>query len=1101
MNLRIIIILLIVKNLYATNYYVSSNGNDSFSGTSTSQAWRSLNRVNNFQDSLLAGDRVLFERGGVFRGSIHINKSGEDISNPIFYGAYGEGPKPLFLGSEPISNWTNLGNDIWTKNVGFLVEELFIENKRQTPARYPNKGYLTIESSNGTTSITNALISNNSWTGATIVVRQLNDYIPRGIVTSQSENTLTIDIPGATSLPVGNGFYLHHSIEALDMAGEWYQNPNTTLITLKMPPGKNPNLLDIEGSVLENGIFSDYYNYLHISDIQFKNYKKDGISITSTRGTVIEKCSFSNILERGIELRGEWTDDIKSSLSTDCKIDSCTFFDIQSEALCIAFLKNVTVTRNFVKRISLSPGYEIDVMNAGFGMIINQVYGTNISLNKIDSTGYSSLSWGGEKNSIFNNEFSNNGLSKNDNGFMQTWGGFTQNNIVFDNILHDGYGNEEGMGNASTTYFLGSSKRGATEGIYFDDFTSNNTVSGNTIYNSNKGIFIQSSRNFLINDNTIYNCDGVGIFLNEKNLDEPYSESSQGWTRDINNITLTKNKIYSVRASNKLNHIGMVWSSYNCNSLLNFGVSDNNYFFNPYKNGTIGKNIGGCGNGDINTIYNLDWWNSSSNQDANSKTNSFQWSEYNISTIGIDLISNGVFDSNIEGWNSYGNGSINWEVNNSLKGGTLKISQSSNSSFEIQSPALGIEAGKLYVVKFSAIANKNLNLNPIIVSKYPNYGYVFDAGNYILNSQKNDFQFVFTAPSPLIPNAEYGLHFYTQSEGDIIWIDNLSIYEVSAIAEDDFLNKSKLFVNNQPLEQHFSLGANTYIDLDGNEVIGKITIKPFKSKILILKNKAIENLDLSTNNFQLDASNTIRSLSIFSNMYWHFDGVPSWISLSSSTGFGNKTIDISVLQNLTTEFRNAQITISGGSLKRIITVSQSNQNYDSCSLSPFITSNIDILDFTSNPTFVVATVSSNINFNIIADANWFQVSTISGKIDSCQFSILLNVSLVPNVEIANNNIILLKSDTLERKLFVKTNIISPINYAYFDSESDIVFFPNPVNIGDALYFSQETDFELYDILGDKLFNIKKAKSFDSGKLNAGIYFIKFGKTISKLIVL
>lgn len=478
-----IIFLVNTSSLFATIFYVSPTGNDSNNGTSPSTSWKSLAKITSIQSSLQPGDQVLFERDGVYRGSITLNSSGNSLTNQITYGAYGTGAKPLFLGSQSIAGWVSIGGDKWTRNPGFAIEELFINDVRQIPARYPNKGYLTIESSSGTASITNASLGSSVWTGAKVVVRRQNDYIPRGVVLSQSGNTIDVDVPGADELPVGNGFYLDHSLNALDVAGEWYQDPVTNLITVKMPSGVNPNIQTIEGSVLDNGIYSDYRNFIKISDLQFKYYKKDGISITSTRGSTIQYCTFKNILERGVEFRGEWTNDIYNTVSTQGIIDSCSFHDILSEAIYVAFMKNMTITRNYAKRIALIPGYELDAMNAGYGFYSNQGYITTISYNRIDSTGFSSLSWGGEGNTIYRNEFSNHGLSKNDNGFMQTWGGDTKNNIISENILHDGFGNEDGIGNIGTTYFLGASSRGASEGIYFDDFTLNNTITGNTVYN------------------------------------------------------------------------------------------------------------------------------------------------------------------------------------------------------------------------------------------------------------------------------------------------------------------------------------------------------------------------------------------------------------------------------------------------------------------------------------------------------------------------------------------------------------------------------------------------------------------------------------------
>ena len=60
------------------------------------------------------GDTVLFKRGSVFRGVLH-TRNGTDQA-PITYGAYGEGDKPVFLGSVPANepeHWVQERPSVW----------------------------------------------------------------------------------------------------------------------------------------------------------------------------------------------------------------------------------------------------------------------------------------------------------------------------------------------------------------------------------------------------------------------------------------------------------------------------------------------------------------------------------------------------------------------------------------------------------------------------------------------------------------------------------------------------------------------------------------------------------------------------------------------------------------------------------------------------------------------------------------------------------------------------------------------------------------------------------------------------------------------------
>ena len=96
----------------AVYYADSNNGDDGLDGLSEATAWRSLEKVN--AAPLNPGDSMLFRRGSVWRGQLD-SKSGEP-RRPVRYGAYGKGPKPLFLGSDSRSrpeDWVEVCSGLW----------------------------------------------------------------------------------------------------------------------------------------------------------------------------------------------------------------------------------------------------------------------------------------------------------------------------------------------------------------------------------------------------------------------------------------------------------------------------------------------------------------------------------------------------------------------------------------------------------------------------------------------------------------------------------------------------------------------------------------------------------------------------------------------------------------------------------------------------------------------------------------------------------------------------------------------------------------------------------------------------------------------------
>lgn len=90
----------------------AERGSDTHDGLSPESAWRSLGKVNTAP--LAPGDRVLFRRGQTWRGQL-IPHSG-NAGGVVTYGAFGEGPKPVLLGSaaaDQPEDWQPAGDGIW----------------------------------------------------------------------------------------------------------------------------------------------------------------------------------------------------------------------------------------------------------------------------------------------------------------------------------------------------------------------------------------------------------------------------------------------------------------------------------------------------------------------------------------------------------------------------------------------------------------------------------------------------------------------------------------------------------------------------------------------------------------------------------------------------------------------------------------------------------------------------------------------------------------------------------------------------------------------------------------------------------------------------
>jgi len=80
----------------AADYYIDPAGSDAHSGTSRSEAWRSLDKVN--ATVFQPGDRIFLRSGASWKGTLHPKGSGAE-GRPIVLDRYGDGALPLVEGA------------------------------------------------------------------------------------------------------------------------------------------------------------------------------------------------------------------------------------------------------------------------------------------------------------------------------------------------------------------------------------------------------------------------------------------------------------------------------------------------------------------------------------------------------------------------------------------------------------------------------------------------------------------------------------------------------------------------------------------------------------------------------------------------------------------------------------------------------------------------------------------------------------------------------------------------------------------------------------------------------------------------------------------
>lgn len=109
--------------LWATNYYVATNGSDQNAGTSVQTAFRTINRANTVAK---AGD-VVHIRGGIYYERVVVRNSGEP-GKPLVFCNYGD-EKPIIDGSgQTAPDWDLRGLFQITSKKYVIVEGLRVQN-------------------------------------------------------------------------------------------------------------------------------------------------------------------------------------------------------------------------------------------------------------------------------------------------------------------------------------------------------------------------------------------------------------------------------------------------------------------------------------------------------------------------------------------------------------------------------------------------------------------------------------------------------------------------------------------------------------------------------------------------------------------------------------------------------------------------------------------------------------------------------------------------------------------------------------------------------------------------------------------------------------
>jgi parallel beta-helix repeat protein len=490
----------------ATDYYVKTAGSDSNTGLSDGQAWQTIDKVN--ATSLIGGDRVFFNRGDTFYGTLMINFSGS-ANNPIIYSAYGTGLAPVITAFTTLTAWTNVGGGIYSKAVyptyGPDVNMVTVNGVNTPLGRWPDTGWNIIDNGYGGNTQFSAidLPSFPSYTGGEVVIRKNAWIIDRNYISNHTGQLITYNSVSGYSPNDGTGYFIQKDMDALTSVGEWFYTAGVVYMYFG---GYSPTIFTVKLSTLAQNIYIQGKNYITITGLTLEGANRSAVYISSSDYVTVQECRIQFAGDAGIDGGHNGGN---SSLALSLIND--TIEDVQNHGIYLETeFDGALIQGNVLNRIGLLPGMCFSGDGQNMGMRIN---GSNhiIEYNRLTNLGYLGIEFGGNNVKCRFNTVSVFCSVKDDGSGIYTasfntmWTGREINNNI---VLN-------GVGAAFNSMY------GETNGIYADQRNSNLAIYGNTVFNCTNGIFLHNTHETQVYDNTLYANRDAQINFNHSSYDWP----------------------------------------------------------------------------------------------------------------------------------------------------------------------------------------------------------------------------------------------------------------------------------------------------------------------------------------------------------------------------------------------------------------------------------------------------------------------------------------------------------------------------------------------------------------------------------------------------
>jgi hypothetical protein len=511
---------LLSATLWAADLHVSPAGDDANPGTGD----RPLKTLSRAAELLQPGDTA-WVHAGVYRETVRPARSGETDRPIRFVAAPGE--KVTVSGADVLPGpWTVHQGSIWRTPADKRFEQLFVDGKMMTEARWPNTplGDLMVmnraSAAEGTDYdvIADPNLPPGDWIGAVLLIwpgdrwtnatRRITDYEPGKLLRVdrdfRSKNPDPYHARDPYQPRAGNPYVLIGSLAGLDMAGEWALDEKTGAAYLWAPDGASP-----AGHTVEVKQRKWAFDLSKLSSIQVQGFDifAAAVSLADARGCLVEDCRMRYV-DHFRDLNGSSTPPPANVMTgADNELRRCLIAYSAGTALAMGGESN---------RLVNCVVHDANYLGTGRGGLdLGRSVAAQVSHCSVFRTGRDIIQHGGSKRiRIEYCDLYNANMLNNDSGAIYCWGTKGEGGVIAYNWVHDNLGD-------------------GTSGVYLDNFSSDFFVHHNVIWNcSSSAIHLNSDAlNHTVCNNTIcLSSRPFGTFTYAK-----YTPTMKG-TRILNNL-------------------------------------------------------------------------------------------------------------------------------------------------------------------------------------------------------------------------------------------------------------------------------------------------------------------------------------------------------------------------------------------------------------------------------------------------------------------------------------------------------------------------------------------------------------------------------------